>query len=297
MDKGHLHQPLFPKSSPNYVSDKTNRVPFKFNLLGLKDQKTGLQSTPNDRITQSNALRENLPQDDTKFPEGVRSMQESKSTDIQRKHPASQQMFSPALNDSSKLRHLNHSKSHNQTHILDSGRSHTSLGEISLLPHVFNASTVEPPRIIRTRLGSAKSLHERIDDGKFTNCSTVINLTNSNVELLTDHSLFERIEEATGMNKSNLIEPVPGSSTLGSGYYNERLPSVYSRSASVISSLFAKVDEDIPAIMMRGATDLRNAKFEVEEQVSLAETHTFYSLSWFVHSVVKLISSKNSSTQ
>ncbi|CCM03174.1 uncharacterized protein FIBRA_05296 [Fibroporia radiculosa] len=39
-----------------------------------------------------------------------------------------------------------------------------------------------------------------------------------------------------------------------------------SRSASVVSSVLTRQDEDISSIMMRGATDLRNAKFEVEEQ-------------------------------
>ena len=41
----------------------------------------------------------------------------------------------------------------------------------------------------------------------------------------------------------------------------------YSRSASVVSSVVGRQDEDISSIMMRGATDLRNAKFEIEEQV------------------------------
>ena len=40
----------------------------------------------------------------------------------------------------------------------------------------------------------------------------------------------------------------------------------YSRSASVVSSIVGRQDEDISSIMMRGATDLRNAKYEIEEQ-------------------------------
>lgn len=43
-----------------------------------------------------------------------------------------------------------------------------------------------------------------------------------------------------------------------------------SRSASVVSSVFGRQagqDDDISAIMMRGATDIRNAKYEIEEQV------------------------------
>lgn len=41
------------------------------------------------------------------------------------------------------------------------------------------------------------------------------------------------------------------------------------RSASVLSSSYGQAaqDEDISSIMMRGATDLRNVKFENEEQV------------------------------
>lgn len=41
----------------------------------------------------------------------------------------------------------------------------------------------------------------------------------------------------------------------------------YSRSASVVSSIIGRQEEDISSIMMRGATDLRNAKYEIEEQV------------------------------
>ncbi|KAH9938195.1 uncharacterized protein B0H18DRAFT_1112374 [Fomitopsis serialis] len=40
----------------------------------------------------------------------------------------------------------------------------------------------------------------------------------------------------------------------------------YSRSASVVSSMVGRQDEDISSIMMRGATDLRNAKYAIEEQ-------------------------------
>ncbi|KAI0327140.1 hypothetical protein GY45DRAFT_1355911 [Cubamyces sp. BRFM 1775] len=43
-------------------------------------------------------------------------------------------------------------------------------------------------------------------------------------------------------------------------------PYVHSRSASVLSSVHGRQEDDISSIMMRGATDLRNAKFEVEEQ-------------------------------
>ena len=52
----------------------------------------------------------------------------------------------------------------------------------------------------------------------------------------------------------------------------DTFPQVHSRSGSVTSSIFGRQsaqDEDISSIMMRGATDLRNAKFEIEEQVSV----------------------------
>lgn len=48
-------------------------------------------------------------------------------------------------------------------------------------------------------------------------------------------------------------------------------PRVHSRSGSVASSIFGRQlgqDEDISSVMMRGATDLRNAKYEIEEQAS-----------------------------
>ncbi|KZT12495.1 uncharacterized protein LAESUDRAFT_808096 [Laetiporus sulphureus 93-53] len=44
------------------------------------------------------------------------------------------------------------------------------------------------------------------------------------------------------------------------------MPPPYSRSVSVTSTTLARQDEDISSIMMRGATDLRNARFEAEEQ-------------------------------
>ena len=52
----------------------------------------------------------------------------------------------------------------------------------------------------------------------------------------------------------------------------------YSRSASVVSSIVGRQDEDISSIMMRGATDLRNAKFEIEEQVCHHFTSVSHSL-------------------
>ncbi|KAI0353620.1 hypothetical protein OH77DRAFT_1438040 [Trametes cingulata] len=44
------------------------------------------------------------------------------------------------------------------------------------------------------------------------------------------------------------------------------IPRAQSRSVSVLSSVRGGQDEDISSIMMRGATDLRNAKYEIEEQ-------------------------------
>ncbi|KAI0677576.1 hypothetical protein C8Q78DRAFT_1003352 [Trametes maxima] len=41
---------------------------------------------------------------------------------------------------------------------------------------------------------------------------------------------------------------------------------IQSRSGSVLSSVIGRQDDDISSVMMRGATDLRNAKFELEEQ-------------------------------
>lgn len=61
-----------------------------------------------------------------------------------------------------------------------------------------------------------------------------------------------------------------GDTALGPGYaarqHNDLVTRPHSRSVSVLSS-GARQEEDISTIMMRGATDLRNAKFEIEEQV------------------------------
>ncbi|KAL7282377.1 hypothetical protein ACG7TL_003847 [Trametes sanguinea] len=43
-------------------------------------------------------------------------------------------------------------------------------------------------------------------------------------------------------------------------------PRAQSRSASVMSSAYGRQEDDLSTIMMRGASDLRNAKFEIEEK-------------------------------
>ena len=48
--------------------------------------------------------------------------------------------------------------------------------------------------------------------------------------------------------------------------FDDAGPRAPSRSASVLSSVQGRHDDDLSTIMMRGATDLRNAKFELEEQ-------------------------------
>lgn len=52
------------------------------------------------------------------------------------------------------------------------------------------------------------------------------------------------------------------------------MPNAHSRSISVVS---AAHDEDISSLMIRGATDLRSAKFEIEEQVYIYNIHLNYS--------------------
>ncbi|KAI0650768.1 hypothetical protein C8Q79DRAFT_945109 [Trametes meyenii] len=46
----------------------------------------------------------------------------------------------------------------------------------------------------------------------------------------------------------------------------DSVPRMQSRSGSVLSSAIGRQDDDISSVMMRGATDLRNAKFQLEEQ-------------------------------
>ncbi len=51
----------------------------------------------------------------------------------------------------------------------------------------------------------------------------------------------------------------------------EMPPHAHSRSVSVLSSTHGRHQEDdLSSIMMRGATDLRHAKFELEEQVVIS---------------------------
>ncbi|KAI0832374.1 hypothetical protein BC628DRAFT_1414680 [Trametes gibbosa] len=47
---------------------------------------------------------------------------------------------------------------------------------------------------------------------------------------------------------------------------DDLMPHAHSRSASVLSSVHGRNEDDLSSIMMRGATDLRNAKFDLEEQ-------------------------------
>ncbi|PIL37108.1 hypothetical protein GSI_00800 [Ganoderma sinense ZZ0214-1] len=64
-------------------------------------------------------------------------------------------------------------------------------------------------------------------------------------------------------------DPVAFAVDLGEAYFptqhDQVAPRTHSRSASVLSSVRGRPEDDISSIMMRGATDLRNAKFEVEE--------------------------------
>lgn len=69
---------------------------------------------------------------------------------------------------------------------------------------------------------------------------------------------------------------------LGEPYFTQHdqvAPPAHSRSASVLSPVRGRPEDDISSIMMRGATDLRNAKFEVEESVRLrCVSHAYMSL-------------------
>ena len=78
--------------------------------------------------------------------------------------------------------------------------------------------------------------------------------------------------------------------------HQDRLSSAHSRSASVVSSLFPRPDEDISSLMMRGATDLRNVKFEVEEQVSPIGCCAYRVVISPGCSVARLLSCKRNST-
>ncbi|OBZ70439.1 hypothetical protein A0H81_09981 [Grifola frondosa] len=91
-------------------------------------------------------------------------------------------------------------------------------------------------------------------------------------------SLHQRFDEASNRSPQDKqestfsiprlapSESVPPNSALNVFHANDYVPRAQSRSASVNSSVYGRPDEDISSIMMRGATDLRNTMFEVEEQ-------------------------------
>ncbi|KAI0773452.1 hypothetical protein BC629DRAFT_1528565 [Irpex lacteus] len=108
----------------------------------------------------------------------------------------------------------------------------------------FRLTQVEGTRMKagnNAQLKSRKSLHQRLDGG--------VNKKEADV---SDH-MHEGRQDDAGRRVSYPVESHGISRT---------------RSASVVSSAYGQAahDEDISSIMMRGATDLRNVKFENEEQ-------------------------------
>ncbi|KAM5540465.1 hypothetical protein V8D89_005923 [Ganoderma adspersum] len=80
-------------------------------------------------------------------------------------------------------------------------------------------------------------------------------------------SLRQRLD-SDELQEPSTRDPVAVAVDLGEPYFTQHdqvAPRTHSRSASVLSPVCGRPEDDISSIMMRGATDLRNAKFEVEE--------------------------------
>jgi hypothetical protein len=118
------------------------------------------------------------------------------------------------------------------------------------------------------QLKSRKSLHQRLDGG---GGHTDVDATSERPQvpsptvgsLFADDSRPINIQDDERRHRSHFE------------YNHAKIPT---RSESVASSTYGRVtqDEDISTIMMRGATDIRNAKFENEEQV--CDIRPFYSI-------------------
>ncbi|KAH9951626.1 hypothetical protein B0H21DRAFT_183868 [Amylocystis lapponica] len=143
------------------------------------------------------------------------------------------------------------------------------------------------PRSIQTRNSSI--MHSYIQHPGFTlgdsfqNSSPVpegakrITLNKSSTGIISQNklsgNLFQRFDagqslpapqlDMSAASRPSATEAVVRSRSQHSSNFEQP---AFSRSASVVSSAFGRQDEDISSIMMRGATDLRNTKFEVEEQ-------------------------------
>ncbi len=102
----------------------------------------------------------------------------------------------------------------------------------------------------------AKSLRQRLDSGR---------------HLLQDYCHTTLMSLVDEFQEPPTRDPMAVSGDLGESYFatqhDQLAPRAHSRSASVLSSVHGRPEDDISSIMMRGATDLRNAKFEVEELV------------------------------
>lgn len=113
----------------------------------------------------------------------------------------------------------------------------------------------------QTRPG--RSLHQRLDPGMTTN-ALCLTLSFSDTEAYTEDNQDPPPYPAV-MASDHAAEAQVAQSLRVS---EEMPPRVQSRSASVLSSVHGRHDDDLSSIMMRGATDLRHAKFELEEQVA-----------------------------
>ncbi|KAI0940017.1 hypothetical protein AcV5_001238 [Taiwanofungus camphoratus] len=122
-------------------------------------------------------------------------------------------------------------------------------------PHSVHSRQISGARRVSLQDKLGKSIYQRIDgENERSTDSPPFHLLHQRQQNHANHSPLFMAPEMAGQNPSQSI------------FRNEPVPPAHSRSASVVSSIFGRHDEDISSIMMRGATDLRNTKFEVEEQ-------------------------------
>ena len=129
-----------------------------------------------------------------------------------------------------------------------SGSPSAPLKDVVDIPQFHAFSERKPAKSLRQRLGSGTHSLQ-------VHCRTIL-------MLLVDD-----------FHEPSVRDPGALSGDLGEFYLaaqrDQLAPHAHSRSASFLSSVPGRPQDDISSIMMRGATDLRNAKFEVEELVRL----------------------------
>lgn len=153
--------------------------------------------------------------------------------------------------------------SHSSAGMHEDNDGKNNIGTHTYMGHLKSSGSPQGKASIK--LASRKSLHQRFDFDATTGESTGMRVC------FLVYSVGS--SPCVGPSSSERVTGRSHPSGGHSGYHADPTHAARSRSVSVVSSLVERTghgqEEDISSVMMRGATDLRNAKYEIEELVSL----------------------------